>query len=142
MSVTDTLIAPVGATSAPSPSTVVAAPTPKCLVAVMIPTFNEADHITQAVSNALLLGPVFVLDSFSTDGTQDLARRAGATVVEHAFVNYSHLKNWGLDHLPFGSEWVFILDADERITPSLRREVLRRLSAKPANGWILRQPPP
>jgi glycosyltransferase involved in cell wall biosynthesis len=95
------------------------------LVNVMIPTFNERAHIAQCVRNALEVGPVFVLDSFSTDGTQDLARAAGATVIEHPFENYSRQKNWGLDNLPLTAPWTFILDADERITPSLRDEILR-----------------
>jgi glycosyltransferase involved in cell wall biosynthesis len=100
------------------------------LVEIMIPTFNEASHIREAVENARRLGPVFVLDSFSTDGTQDLARQAGATVVEHVFENYSGQKNWGLDNLPFRGSWVFILDADERITPALRDEI-RQAVARP-----------
>jgi glycosyltransferase involved in cell wall biosynthesis len=63
---------------------------------------------------------VFVLDSHSTDGTQELARSAGATVVEHTFRNYSDQKNWGIDNLPWQGEWIFIIDADERIiTPPL-----------------------
>lgn len=95
------------------------------LVEVMIPTLNEADHIEQTVETALKVGPVFVLDSLSTDGTQELARKAGATVIEHAWEGYARQKNWGLDNLPFEGEWVFILDADERITPPLRDEVLR-----------------
>lgn len=93
-------------------------------IEVLIPTFNEAEHIVEAVANARQLGPVFVLDSLSSDGTQELARQAGATVVEHAFEGYARQKNWAMDHLPFQGQWLFILDADERITPALRDEVL------------------
>src|SRR2546421_3190799 len=107
-------------------------------VDILIPTFNEAGHIAQVVKNAGALGPVFVLDSHSTDGTQELARQAGATVVEHTFVNYSDQKNWGLDNLPFTGDWVFILDADERITPALREEVTRTLSNHShADGYFI-----
>lgn len=108
------------------------------LIEVMIPTFNEKSHIAEAVANALQIGPVFVLDSFSTDGTQELARAAGATVIEHAFENYSRQKNWGLDNIPFRGRWLFILDADERITPSLREE-LRTLAGRPdsATGYLV-----
>jgi glycosyltransferase involved in cell wall biosynthesis len=95
---------------------------------VMIPTFNEADHIAETVANALKLGPVYVLDSCSTDGTQELARHAGATVVERSFTNYSDQKNWGLDHLPFTGDWIFILDADERLTPALCAEARTKLA--------------
>jgi glycosyltransferase involved in cell wall biosynthesis len=105
---------------------------------VLIPTLNEKEHIADVVANALAIGPVFVLDSCSTDGTQDLARQAGATVVEHAWEGYSRQKNWGLDHLPLQGQWVFILDADERITPALRAE-LRTVAASPsaADGYFV-----
>lgn len=107
-------------------------------ISVMIPTLNEAGHIAEAVGNALQLGDVFVLDSLSSDGTQRLARDAGATVVEHKFVNYSAQKNWGLDNLPFTGDWVFILDADERITPKLRDEIFATI-ARPdtATGYFV-----
>lgn len=105
---------------------------------VMIPTFNEASHISETVQNALKVGPVYVLDSLSTDGTQELARAAGATVVEHPFENYSRQKNWGLDNLPFTGDWVFILDADERVTPQLREELFDTASmSDPASGYFV-----
>jgi glycosyltransferase involved in cell wall biosynthesis len=90
---------------------------------VVVPTLNEAGHIQQTVHNAQEVGPVFVLDSLSNDGTQRIARQAGATVVEHGFEGYAKQKNWGLTNLPMKGEWVFILDADERITPALRSEL-------------------
>ncbi len=105
---------------------------------VFIPTLNEGSHIAAAIANASQLGPVFVLDSLSTDGTQHAARTAGAVVVEHKFVDYSSQKNWGLDNLPFTGDWIFILDADERITPALQREIIETLS-KPvtADGYYV-----
>ena len=110
------------------------------VVEVMIPTLNEADHISDAVANALQLGPVFVLDSYSTDDTQVLARRAGATVVEHPLEGYARRKNWGLVNLPLRSQWVFILDADERITPALAQEVLARAAdPKSCDGYFVKR---
>ncbi|HVU62824.1 MAG TPA: glycosyltransferase family 2 protein [Phycisphaerales bacterium] len=106
-------------------------------VEVLIPTLNEAAVIRDTVQNALSLGPVFVLDSLSTDGTQQIAREAGATVVEQKFLGYARQKNWGLENLPFKGEWVFILDADERITPSLREEVLRTIERPGADGYFV-----
>lgn len=94
------------------------------MIDVVIPTLNESRHIAEAVANARTLGNVYVLDSLSTDGTQQIARDAGATVVEHPFENYSRQKNWGLENLPLKGAWVFILDADERITPELRDALL------------------
>jgi glycosyltransferase involved in cell wall biosynthesis len=108
------------------------------LIEVMIPTFNEAAHIEETVANARQLGPVFVLDSLSTDGTQEIAGRAGATVVEHKFESYSKQKNWGLENLPMRGRWVFILDADERVTPALRDELVRvAQSGEAAAGYFV-----
>jgi glycosyltransferase involved in cell wall biosynthesis len=105
---------------------------------VVIPTLNEAGHIAEAVANARKVGRVFVLDSLSTDGTQELARRAGATVIEHAFEGYARQKNWGLTNLPMTGKWVFILDADERITPDLRAELFRTAAdPKAAEGYFI-----
>jgi len=110
----------------------------KPLVEVLIPTFNEAAHIADAVKNAQQIGPVFVLDSQSTDNTQQLAREAGATVVEHAWEGYARQKNWAIDNLPWQGEWIFILDADERLTATLRDEVLKTAnSANAADGYYV-----
>lgn len=105
---------------------------------ILIPTLNEAAHIVEAVESAKGVGDVFILDSFSKDGTQELARQHGAHVVEHKFVDYAKQKNWGLDNLPFKGEWVFILDADERITPELREEIFRiAAEAGPVDGYYV-----
>jgi len=105
---------------------------------VLIPTLNEKLHIEEAVLNARTVGNVFVLDSLSTDGTQEIARKAGAHVVEHKFVDYAKQKNWGLENLPFTGEWVFILDADERFTPGLREELFRvAASGAGHNGYYV-----
>lgn len=107
-------------------------------VDVMVTSFNEADHIREVVANARQIGRVFVLDSQSTDGTQELARQAGAVVVEHAFEGYARQKNWGLENLPFTGEWVFIIDADERLTPGLVREIKTRAAdAASADGYFV-----
>lgn len=105
---------------------------------IMIPTLNEAAHIAETVKNARETGNVYVLDSFSKDGTQEIARRAGAVVVENTFIDYAKQKNWGLTNLPMSGRWVFILDADERITPSLREELFRIAAADgPTDGFYV-----
>ncbi len=105
---------------------------------VMIPTLNESDHIEDCIASAKMLGNVFVLDSLSRDETQAKARSAGAVVIEHPFENYSLQKNWGLDNLPFTGDWVFILDADERITPPLRDQIHRKMKNRPkVDGFFI-----
>ncbi len=88
---------------------------------VMIITYNEAMNLPRCLE--ALAGwtrRIFVIDSGSTDGTPDIARAAGATVVHHDWVGYARQKNWGLANMPFESPWVLILDADEVVTADLR----------------------
>ncbi|MCC6422986.1 MAG: colanic acid biosynthesis acetyltransferase WcaF [Phycisphaerales bacterium] len=101
---------------------------------VLIQTFNEEQNLPHALASvAGWTGRVFVVDSGSTDRTLEIARASGATVVEHAWEGYARQKNWALDNLPFESPWVMILDADEAITPQLRREI-EQLCARPADS--------
>ncbi len=109
---------------------------------VMIITFNEAMNLPRCLE--ALQGwtrRIFVIDSGSTDGTPDMARAAGATVVHHDWEGYARQKNWGLATLPFEGDWVLILDADEVITPTLRaklEEVTARDPATvPENGFFI-----
>ena len=92
----------------------------------MIPTRNEEANLPFALESVRgWAKEIFVLDSGSTDATQEIAERLGATFVHHDWEGYAAQKNWGLDNLPITQPWVFILDADEVITPQLRDELLR-----------------
>lgn len=66
---------------------------------------------------------VFVVDSGSTDGTIEIARRYGAVVLHHQYESPAHQWNWAFRNVPFTSEWALCLDADHRVTPELREEL-------------------
>ncbi len=112
------------------------------MIDVMIITHNEAmnlPHCLQALQG--WTNKVFVIDSGSTDGTQDLARSFGVEVVHHDWPGYAEQKNWGMESLPFESPWLLIVDADEVITPKLR-DLLVEVAAKPVdeipeNGFFI-----
>lgn len=70
---------------------------------------------------------VFVVDSGSTDRTREIAEAAGAEFVFNEWPGYAAQKNWALDNLPIEADWVLIVDADEVITPELRREIETRI---------------
>jgi glycosyltransferase involved in cell wall biosynthesis len=96
-------------------------------VTVIILTFNEEANLARALDSVRgWADEVFVVDSFSTDRTVDIAlARAGegVRVVQHDFENYSAQWNWALTHLPIRGEWTLKLDADEQVTEAFRREV-------------------
>jgi len=95
---------------------------------------NEAAVIGRCVSSVLWADEVVVLDSGSSDGTVEQARALGARVESSAgepWPGFGAQKNRALD-LARG-EWVLSLDADEWVTPELRAEIERALSAAAGN---------
>lgn len=102
-------------------------------LAVVILTYNEERHIGRAIGSVRgIAREVFVIDSHSRDRTVDIARAAGATVLEHPFENYARQFQWGLDNAPITADWVMRLDADEVIEDDLACEIARRLPTLPA----------
>ncbi len=115
----------------------------KTPVSILIPVRNEAGNLPRALASVTWADEVFVVDSDSTDGTQEIARRAGATVVQFKFNGvWPKKKNWALENLPFRNDWVFILDADEVLPPGAGEE-LADLVANDGRGcvayWINRR---
>lgn len=95
---------------------------------VLILTLNEELHIARCLASvASVATRCVVVDSGSTDRTVEIARTAGAEVLENQWVNYATQMNWGLDHLLADTEWVMRLDADELVTPDLAAEISNRL---------------
>ncbi len=99
---------------------------------VLIQTHNEELNLPHTLASVEgLARRVFVVDSGSTDRTREIALQAGAAFIHKAWEGYARQKNWALDNLPFESEWVLILDADESISPALKEE-LRNIVSRPA----------
>jgi glycosyltransferase involved in cell wall biosynthesis len=99
---------------------------------VLILTHNEELNLPVALASvAKLARKVFILDSGSTDQTIAVAKSAGAEVVHHDWEGYAAQRNWALDHIPFESPWILILDADESLSPNLAEEI-RQIVTQPA----------
>jgi SAM-dependent methyltransferase/glycosyltransferase involved in cell wall biosynthesis/uncharacterized protein YbaR (Trm112 family) len=107
------------------------------MITTLINTRDEEVHIERAVRSALALGPVFVVDSGSEDGTVAIARAAGAEVVEHEWSGYAAQKNWARENLPLTTDWVLHLDADEFLTPISRAEIERVVRTDDRSGYYL-----
>ncbi len=90
---------------------------------VLIIAHNEADNIAEAVSSALFADEIVVVDNGSDDNTGKIASSLGANVIRsEKNIGYSDAKKLGLKHC--SAEWVFWLDADERISKNLADEIL------------------
>lgn len=92
---------------------------------VIILTKDEHLHIARCLKNVNQIAKKFyVVDCFSSDGTQEIARSLGAEVVERAWPgNQAEQFNWALDNLPIDTEWILRLDADEYLTDELITEL-------------------
>jgi glycosyltransferase involved in cell wall biosynthesis len=88
-------------------------------ISVLILTRNEQQNLPGCLASVAWSDDVHVLDSCSTDATQQIARDHGAHVTERPFDNWSAHQNWAMQNIPFHHPWVFYLDADERVTPGL-----------------------
>ena len=95
-------------------------------IAVIILSKNEKLHIRRCLEKLALLEArqIFIVDCFSTDGSDKIAAEMGATVVQHEWPGlYAKQFNWALDNLPIKASWVLRLDADEYLYPDAIEEV-------------------
>lgn len=103
-------------------------------IAAIVLTYNEEPNIRACLESVTdWVGDLFVVDSLSTDATRSIAERSGARVVEHAFDSHARQWSWALEHLPIRHDWVLGLDADQRVTPELRREIEDLFSRRAAS---------
>ena len=108
--------------------------TDKPSIAVVILAYNESLHLPRVLDHVRPFArEIFVIDSFSTDETVELARVGGAHVLQHPFQNYARQFEWALENAPITADWVMRLDADEIIEPDLAEEIRTRLPNLPAN---------
>jgi len=100
---------------------------PKLSVTVI--TKNEAAHIGDALASVAWADDIVVVDSNSTDGTVDIARRHTDRVYTRDWPGYADQKNHAASLAK--NDWILSLDADERVTPDLAIEVGRVLDSGP-----------
>jgi glycosyltransferase involved in cell wall biosynthesis len=93
------------------------------MISVLILTKNEQQDLPGCLKSVAWSDDVHVYDSMSTDATVEIAAAFGAHVTKRPFDNWASHQNWGLANVPFRHEWVFYIDADERMTPELVRAV-------------------
>lgn len=94
---------------------------------------NVADQIAGCVTSCSFADQVVVFDTASEDDTVAIAQAQGAEIIETPFVNFSQARNFALKALE--SEWVFFVDADERVTPELAREVGEVIQRSDVDAW-------
>jgi len=105
-------------------------------LSVIIISRNEAANICDCIASVAWADEIIVVDSGSEDDTVSLAREMGARVYEYAdWPGFGPQKNRALGYAT--KDWVFSLDADERVTPELRIEIEQAMREARAEGYYI-----
>lgn len=107
-------------------------------IAAIILTYNEELHIERCITNARkYASEIFVVDSYSTDRTVEIAKRLGGIVLQNRFTSHSAQFNWALENCPISAEWVWKQDADEYLSTELIEQIKEqtRTCAPDVNGF-------
>ena len=108
------------------------------LITVIIPAFNEALYIEDALKSVAFADELIVIDSYSTDDTVAISKQYADKVLQRKFDNFSNQKNYALEHA--NGDWVLFVDADERVTHSLESEIIQTLQQPKHHGYKLNFP--
>lgn len=117
----------------PNPETTQARPR----LSVIVPAGNSAEVIEQCLTSVRWADELIVVDSFSSDGTLEIAQRYADRILRNEYINSATQKNWAIpqaSHL-----WVLIVDTDERVSPELRQEI-EAVIAQPGEYAAYRMP--
>jgi glycosyltransferase involved in cell wall biosynthesis len=100
-------------------------------ISATIITFNEQSNIKAACESVAWADEVVVVDSNSTDQTRELAEACGARVITNAWPGFGAQKQFAVEQAKH--EWIFSLDADERVSDELRNSIQSLRSANESN---------
>lgn len=103
-------------------------------VTALIHTLNEIENIEDCLRSVEWADEIYLMDSFSTDGTIEFVRKTfpRVRIEQREYLGAASQKNYAIDRA--ANDWIFVIDADERITPELRTELLRTLEG-PLTCW-------
>ncbi|MCV3217302.1 glycosyltransferase family 2 protein [Plectonema radiosum NIES-515] len=107
------------------------------MLSVYILTYNEELDIAACIESAMLSDDIIVVDSCSSDRTVEIAKNYPVRVVQHAFESHGKQRSWMLESIAPKYEWVYILEADERMTPELFAECLEAMNNPDYIGYYV-----
>ncbi|MDY6804167.1 MAG: glycosyltransferase family 2 protein [Cyanobacteriota bacterium] len=107
------------------------------MFSIYILTYNEEIDIAACIESAMLSDEVIVVDSFSSDRTIEIAQQYPVQIFKHKFESHGKQRTWMLKEIPTKYEWVYILEADERMTPELFNECLEAIKSTEYVGYFV-----
>jgi glycosyltransferase involved in cell wall biosynthesis len=107
-------------------------------VSVIVPARNEAKNLPRCLESLRGVGEVYVVDSQSGDDTTQIACSYGAKIVQFNYAGgWPKKRQWAIDTLPLAYDWIFLVDADEALTPQLAEEIARAIQNPGINGYYI-----
>ena len=103
----------------------------------IIPAGNEIHNIESVIKSVSFADEVLVVDSFSNDGTFEIAKKLATKVIRRDYEYSASQKNWAIPQA--AHDWILLVDADERVTPELKNEIVLLLQNPPKDivaFWI------
>ncbi|MEA2115931.1 MAG: glycosyltransferase family 2 protein [Thermodesulfobacteriota bacterium] len=107
-------------------------------ISVLILTLNEEENLPNCLASLDWCDDVVVLDSFSSDRTEQLATKAGAHFFQRSFDNYATQRNYGLNKISYKHDWLLMVDGDETVSPELVAEMYNVLASGKKETTIYR----
>lgn len=107
---------------------------PRVPVSAVVTTFNEVDFVEDCLRSIEWADETYLIDSYSTDGTLEMVRSKfpKVRIEQREYLGAASQKNYAIDRA--AHDWIFYIDADERVTPALRTELLQVLEG-PLDRW-------
>lgn len=90
-------------------------------------TFNEEDNLKRYVDSLSFADEIIIVDSYSTDNTEQIARGLNVKFIQKEFINFSDQRNYAIQQAQH--DWILFFDLDEVVTPELEAEIKKVLSA-------------
>lgn len=110
----------------------------KEMISAVILTKNEEDNIKDCLEGLKWCDEIIVIDDNSTDKTKELAQKAGAKIIIHSLDNnFGEQRNFSLEQT--SHDWIFFIDADERVTPELAEEIQRKIKKTTVIGFYCKR---
>ncbi len=105
-------------------------------ISALIITLNEEIHMKELLDDLAFADEVIIVDSFSKDQTKTISESfPNVKFIEHKFENYTAQRNFAIEQAQ--NNWILFLDADERLTPELKSEILETINLEqPDNAYL------
>ena len=109
------------------------------MISIVVLTKNEEENIKECLAGLGWADEILVIDDNSTDKTREIAKKQGARVLKHELKgDFSQQRNFGLEQAKH--DWLFFVDADERVNPELAKEIQIKTKASPSpDGFYLKR---